>query len=244
MKKTLRNKKGQFIKGTSSSSYWLGRKNPLRAKLNRENYQKEGHPRWKGGKPKCEVCGKELSTYGTKRCMDCGKSDEHREKLATAKRGGLSFEEYFWSKVDKQWENGCWNWKGYFNKGGYGMVKKNSKYIKATKIVWEMFNGKIPKGTGWHGICVLHKCDNRACVNPNHLFLGTHTDNMRDMWNKKRRTNRGEHNPNVKLGKKDVIRIRELYIGEHGQQTALGKQFGVGQNTIYDIVNYRSWQHI
>jgi len=205
----------------------------------------EDHPGWKGGKPKCEVCGKKLSTYGTKRCINCGKSDEHREKLAIAKRGGLTFEEYFWSKVNKRGEGGCWNWTGVFNKGGYGMVKKNSKYIKATRIVWEMFNGKVPKGKGWHGVCVCHKCDNRACVNPKHLFLGTQADNMRDMVAKGRSPNNvGEHNPNVKLGRKDIFKIRKLYTGEYGQQTSLAKQFGVAQNTIYDIVNNNSWSHI
>lgn len=84
-------------------------------------------------------------------------------------------------------KSGCWNWKGNINNSGYGSVSvsKGSRDKKVTmrthRMSWIAFNGDIPAG-----MHVLHKCDNRTCVNPEHLFLGTHRDNMQDMMQKGR----------------------------------------------------------
>ena len=78
-------------------------------------------------------------------------------------------------------ENGCWNWKGGLSGCGYGYITFEGKKQGAHRVSYKLFNGPIPKN-----MLVLHKCDNRACINPDHLFLGTHQDNMDDMWEKGR----------------------------------------------------------
>ncbi len=96
--------------------------------------------------------------------------------------GKDDFSNRFWSKVDKT--STCWNWQGALNEKGYGLFKVGGKYgvaAKTHRVVWKMLVGSIPIN-----MCVLHKCDNRRCVNPDHLYLGTHQDNMNDMKNKDR----------------------------------------------------------
>jgi hypothetical protein len=78
----------------------------------------------------------------------------------------------------------CIEWTGSVAKNGYGRLCLNGKYILAHRLVWKMVFGAIPPG-----ICVCHRCDNRSCINPDHLFLGTGFDNMQDMVSKGRHSN-------------------------------------------------------
>lgn len=146
--------------------------------------------------------------------------------------------ERFWSKVEKT--NGCWNWMAVKNKGGYGFLKVNKKNCYAHRFSWELHNGKIPKG-----ICVLHKCDNRACVRLSHLFLGTYKDNTKDMLDKGRDNfPSGEKNGMAKVNENKVKEIRKIYAMGNIRQVMLGKLFGITQSNISRVVNKLIWKNI
>lgn len=93
----------------------------------------------------------------------------------------LSLEDRFFGYVALIPFHTCWEWTGKRSWNGYGRTSINRRQTGAHQMSWEIHNGKIPDG-----MCVLHKCDNRGCVNPNHLFLGTKKDNTKDMMNKGR----------------------------------------------------------
>jgi hypothetical protein len=124
-----------------------------------------------------------------------------REQYLQARRDKRKADrEYTRSKekyIERVTESGCWIWMGSTWSGGYGYVRNEGKYISAHRYMYELYKGKIPDGLN-----CLHTCDNPSCVNPNHLFLGTQTDNMRDMIKKGRGANvKGNNNPNYKHGK-------------------------------------------
>lgn len=85
----------------------------------------------------------------------------------------------FWSKVN--FGSGCWEWTGYLDEKGYGQCWSNGRSDRAHRVAFKDKNGEIPEGTE-----VCHKCDNRKCVRPDHLFVGTHRDNILDMFSKNR----------------------------------------------------------
>lgn len=90
----------------------------------------------------------------------------------------------FWASVDRKGQNDCWFWTGRIGNTGYGKIKINGLIVGAHRVSWELHNGRIPDG-----LFVLHSCDNKACVNPAHLRVGTHDDNMRDCSERKRLPN-------------------------------------------------------
>ena len=136
----------------------------------------------------------------------------------------------------KQVHSGCIEWQGSLDGHGYGQIRCNSLSEKAHRYSYRYFKGKIPKG-----YCVCHKCDNPKCVNHEHLFIGTHSDNMRDMY-EKGRANRpsGEDHKDSKLtwNKVEHIRISKKSSRE------LGKLYGVSHQTILAIRNNKTWKPI
>jgi hypothetical protein len=99
----------------------------------------------------------------------------------------LTIEERFWNRVDKNGplhpilKTPCWEWTGTVNVQGYGDMSVEGKHVGAHRLSYQLHNGSIPKG-----LHVLHKCDNRICTNPEHLFIGTQSENVKDMGKKKR----------------------------------------------------------
>lgn len=139
----------------------------------------------------------------------------------------------FLAKVRKT--RGCWIWTAARFQNGYGSVSIKHKTYKASRVAYEIFFGKIKKGKH-----VLHRCDNRLCVKPDHLFLGTHQDNVDDMVAKKR-NNRGEDRPQSKLTRKDVARIRKFLLAGKHTKADLGRMFGIDRAVIGRIANNTAW---
>ncbi len=140
----------------------------------------------------------------------------------------------FWSRVQKS--DGCWLWLGTLVKG-YGQTSMHGKVVKAHRASYVLAFGEIPGG-----LCVCHTCDVPACVRPDHLFLGTQGDNAKDKV-LKGRSMRGERGSHAKLTEKAVYYIRASFAkGEDA--LCLAKRFGVTRETVYHIVNGRTWKHL
>lgn len=137
----------------------------------------------------------------------------------------------FWSKVEKS--DGCWEWRGTTNKG-YGRLHWKSKTTAAHRVAYELRNGEIQGDAQ-----VLHKCDNRLCCNPDHLYLGTHADNMRDM-RERSRSARCEANSQAKLTLEQARKIRQEYFGRIPQKQ-IAEIFNVSQHAISQIVRNLSY---
>lgn len=136
----------------------------------------------------------------------------------------------------------CWYWFGAKNENGYGHIHRGGKDYKAHRVYYERFIGPIPDG-----LCVLHKCDNPSCVNPEHLFLGTKKDNMQDA-SKKGRIQvphpriQGELHHQAKLTQKQVDDIRARYIPRKVTQPQLAKEYGVAVSTVGIIICGANWK--
>lgn len=133
-------------------------------------------------------------------------------------------------------ECGCWIWLGSVTEDGYGRTSIGGKLIATHRASWIVHKGPIPTG-----MSVLHQCDMPPCFNPDHLFLGTQLDNMRDMA-MKRRANipRGEKNPKAILTSDDVISIYRSV----GPAADVAEIYGVDRGTVYSIRNGHNWKHI
>lgn len=146
--------------------------------------------------------------------------------------------ERFWRYAHPEPNSGCWLWGAALNDLGYGIFHAEGERT-AHRASWRLHRGEIPDA-----LHVLHRCDNRACVNPAHLFLGTHADNVRDMWSKGRGPRRqGEAVASSKLAEDDVVAIRSMYRSG-ARQVDIATAFGVAQTTISSIVRRQRWRHV
>ena len=145
--------------------------------------------------------------------------------------------ENFWNKVNKT-EN-CWEWTASINNRGYGNFRYRSKTQKAHRVSWMLTFGEIPEGMN-----VNHRCDNRKCVNPSHLFVGTQHENNTDRNIKRRDGNfKGTLNPNRILDETDVKIIRMLSsLGCERRQ--MSQWFPVEESAICRIVAKKTWKHV
>jgi hypothetical protein len=141
----------------------------------------------------------------------------------------------FWSRV-KIIKN-CWEWTGSRHRQGYGRVGYLGNRAAYThRVSYQLVNGKIKKGLN-----VLHRCDNPPCVNPDHLFLGTQSDNAYDMFSKNRGNRaRGEKNSKARLIDSQVRRVK------YGSEplASLAREFSVTYQTLHYIRGGKTWKHI
>jgi hypothetical protein len=145
----------------------------------------------------------------------------------------------FWNKVDKTSNpNGCWIWTGYTFKRGYGLLQLKGIKWTTHRLSYTLLKGNIPDN-----MYVCHTCDNPSCVRPEHLFLGTHNDNMQDR-DTKGRTLKGNQNGNAKLTEQQVLEIRNLYVTTKISYKQLALRYNVSEYPISQIINRKLWKHI
>ncbi len=147
----------------------------------------------------------------------------------------MSSEKRFLEKVVKS--DGCWTWIGARHSKGYGMFALDGGHTTAHRAAYKIFVGEIPDR-----MLVCHKCDNRRCVNPEHMFLGSPKDNSEDMANKGRSTH-GKKNPRAKLSDEQVCAIRER-AAQGARQRQIASDFGICQQMVSLIVRRANWTRV
>lgn len=188
----------------------------------------------------CAHCSTAFETWAANRQQYCSLacSVEHRRSQREAR---------FWSHVDRDGPppahrpelGGCWLWTGALCGKGYGACAFGMRHVMTHRLSWELANGPIPEG-----LDVLHKCDVMRCVRPDHLYVGTQSDNNRDMWGRERRSH------SKKLTADDVRAIREIWPSlpdwesPHQRQLTLAAEYGVTAMTIRDVIQRRIWKHV
>src|SRR5215469_7066954 len=144
----------------------------------------------------------------------------------------------FWSKVKIGKSDECWEWQGAKTRGGYGtfFTGVQPRMERAHRMAYKLSFGSPG------ALCVLHQCDNRTCVNPAHLFLGTIADNNADCRNKGRHARGMRHGRQSRLTPEIVREIRSKYIKSRYGFKKLAKEYGLYTATIDKIVNWRIWR--
>lgn len=148
-----------------------------------------------------------------------------------------------WNKKEITWEaneNGCWICTSHkIGSNGYVPVNENRHKILAHRLMYERKYGKIPDG-----LCALHKCDVRNCVNPDHIFLGTYADNVADMDKKGRRKSgrvKGEKHGKSKL---TIEQVKEIKTSSGIKNVEFARKFNVSETCVCDILKGRAWNYV
>jgi predicted DNA-binding protein (UPF0251 family) len=143
--------------------------------------------------------------------------------------------------------NGCLEWTGATNGKGYGRIGVDGRMMAAHRVVWQLVHGILPTG-----MLVCHRCDNRRCVEETHLFVGSARDNALDAISKGRAPQLvsaapggkcGEANSRARLTRSEVATIR-LLLADGLSQRAIAAKYRVGQSTVRDILQHKTWQHV
>ncbi len=182
----------------------------------------------------CRICGLSSENFRlhSRQCRLCELQAKRKPGSPPRPRGTMA--ERFWPKVEKS--EGCWLWRGSTNSDGYGTIKGNgSRVIKATHASWEIHYGPLHPGN-----FVLHSCDNPPCVNPDHLFEGTHLDNMADMVAKGRIPHIYGRRPAARLSEAQIAAIRS----DSRKQKLIALDYGVADSTISHIKTGKTWRGI
>lgn len=156
------------------------------------------------------------------------------------RRSSVPVDKRFWAKVNRSGDDECWEWTGATTGTGYGKFKVRTeagfKYLRAHRFAYELANGPIPVGEGFHGTCVCHSCDNRRCVNPSHLWLGTNRENAED------RNLKGRFGSNVRLNADAVRALRSAR--SESELVSLVAQFGITLATAQDAITGKTWKWV
>lgn len=154
--------------------------------------------------------------------------------------------ERFWSKVNKDTPNGCWLWTAGTRKG-YGIFHFTSGSTFAHRVAWILTHGDIPSS-----VDVCHNCpngDNKLCVNPAHMFIGTRSDNTKDLWAKgkgvlpPRGRNKGERQGKAKLTDEKVIELRRRHANGESVESLI-EFAGVNDSTTWKAIHRHTWKHL
>lgn len=166
----------------------------------------------------------------------CWKHYCRKRRHGDVNKGASTQEQRFWERVNKRSDDGCWVWTGIIRRNGYGYLAG----MRAHRLSYEIHHGPIPDG-----FYVLHHCDNRPCVNPDHLYVGTALDNSRDMDRRSRRAV-GSRNGYSKLTEWDVRDIREMWANDTCTltMTEIARGYKVHQSTIGCVLNGTTWAHV
>lgn len=186
----------------------------------------------------CEQCDKVFWIRPSKvkdgRGRFCSVPCRYTYQVRTGERKGRSSpsaEERFWSKVVKT--ETCWVWEGWTDPYGYGHFRVDGRRISTHRFAYDLLVGPIPPG-----LFVCHHCDNPSCVNPDHLFLGTHHDNMRDMATK------GRVGVTANLSVPDVLCIRLLIEKGLHSRREVAEMFSISTTHVGNIVRRDRWKHL
>lgn len=173
----------------------------------------------------------------------CKEANQKRQTI-------LSAEDRFWANVIKSdAPNGCWLWIATAATGKHGTFYVGGGKVQASHFAWESANGRpVPEG-----LWVLHHCDNPPCVRPDHLYVGTHLDNVRDAVERDRYAignalhhdtrSRGERHGTAKLREVDVLAIRAKRTAG-ASLSQLAAEFGISKSQVHRITHSESWQHL
>lgn len=160
--------------------------------------------------------------------------------------------EKFWARVDTSDPDGCWLWLGAKTSSGYGNLSWGGVVAQAHRVAYWLTHGNIRLETGFRHVgaakrykrFVLHKCDNRACCNPAHLFLGSMRTNMLDAYHKGRKVQPKSKHANAKLSPDDVREIRRAYAQTGVRQVDLARTFRVSQRVISLVVRNETYKDV
>lgn len=160
--------------------------------------------------------------------------------------------ENFWSKVVCGADDDCWEWQGARTSAGYGNLSWHGQHVQAHRLAYALTYGGAALETGFRQLgrakkyrrFVLHKCDNRLCCNPKHLFLGSMRTNLLDAYRKGRKTQPRSGHTNAKLTAAEVRAIREAYNSDGVRQVDLAARYGVSQRAISLIVRHETYKDV
>jgi hypothetical protein len=168
-------------------------------------------------------------------CPRCGKAFNGQSVGAHVWKCPVTMEELFWNRVNKNAPNGCWEWTASRKEKGYGQFFHKGKMHRAHRLAWKLSGLELPE----RPLELAHTCDNRVCVNPAHLFVATHLENMQDCRRKRR-------NHRIKFSDEQVreIRIELAADSTQGALSRMARRHGAHLSTIWAIKAGRTYKHV